>query len=50
MVNPQEEPTPEQVPKQKIIGTEPMIKPKQTRQQDATNNSKQVSFEEWLQH
>lgn len=38
------------VPKKKIIGTEPMLQPKQTKQLDAENSPKPVSFEQWLQH
>jgi hypothetical protein len=47
---PQEEVKQEQVPKKKIIGTEPLAPPKQTKQLDAENSPKPASFEQWLQH
>lgn len=47
---PQEEVKQEPIPKKKIIGTEPLIPPKQTKQLDAENSPKPVSFEQWLQH
>lgn len=47
---PQEEVKQETVPKKKIIGTEPLEQPKQTKQLDADNSPNPVSFEQWLQH